>query len=183
MDLDAPFGTWTLFALLVVPALIWISPKRPLIGWQLPIIAFAICSAMTHREYPGQPLYLRTALGMPLLIWIVMLLFTLPWGLFFMRRKRQVRSARKSGVMEVMPNALALFLSAVCGFLLLIGGGMILAPDGSVWTPQGGVVAETIGIMALIAFERYVVSALRNMRDVVRLFMVGGNSSESLDGS
>ncbi len=169
--LDGATLLWAFFGLVVVPIVIWISPNRPLFGWQLPIITLAICSVVTHPEYPGQPFDLGSDLGMALLIWVALLLFSSPWGLFFMRRAQRAQSTGASGVGEVKGYSLALFLVVICGLLLLGGWVMILAPNSSVWAPPGGVLVGTIGIMTWIACER-ISSGLGRMRELVRSFMV-----------
>ncbi len=69
VGLDGSLAALASFALVIVPVIIWISPKRTLLGWQLPIISFSICSVLTHSEYPGQPFDLPSDLLMAVMEW------------------------------------------------------------------------------------------------------------------
>jgi hypothetical protein len=170
-NLDSPWGAYIFYAVAVVPFVIWFSGSCPLLVWQLSIVPFAICSALTHREYPGQPLEFRPALGVALLIWVVMLVLTLPWGLFFIRRAEETRSGRAAAVLSIKPYAAIVFLIVICGFLLLVAWVMIFYPD-NVWVGLGGVLLGTAVIWGLVACERNMASHVGSMREVLRLFMV-----------
>lgn len=162
---------WALFGLVIVPIVIWISPKWPLLGWQLPIVSFAICSVLTHPEYPGQPFDLTSELLMAVMEWAGLLIFSSPWGLLFWRRAQQARSVGERSVLDVKRYALAVGLIVVSGLLMLIGWVMILAPAGSVWTPLGGILIGTIGIAACRWCDR-IASGIGSAREDVRQFMV-----------
>jgi hypothetical protein len=159
-----------LFGLVIVPIVIWLSPKHPLLGWQLPIIAFAICSALTHPDYPGQPFDLPSDLLMAVLEWTVLLVFSSPWGLLLWVRAQQARSGAANSPGDVKRYALAVFLVIAGSLLVLIGWAMVFAPNSSAWDPAGGILIGTVGIAVWKYCDR-VTSSLGKAREVARHFM------------
>ena len=113
------------FGLGIVPVAIWLSPKHPLLGWQFPIMAFAICSVLTHPDYPRQPFDLPRDLLMAVLEWTVRLLFSSPGGLLLWIRAQQGRSGGDKSLGDVKRYALVVFLIIVGGVLLLLGWAII----------------------------------------------------------
>jgi hypothetical protein len=137
-----------LFGLTIVPIVIWISPKRPLLGWQLPIIAFSVSSVLAHPDYPGQPFDLASTLVMIVMEWAMLLAFSSLWGLFLLRRARAAGSAEPGAIDEVKPYMIAVCLIIAGAFLLLVGWAMVFAPNTSAWAPPGGLLVGTLGIAA-----------------------------------
>jgi hypothetical protein len=156
-----------LFALVIVPFVIWISPKRPVLGWQLSIISFAICSVLTHPEYPGQKFDLASDLLMVVLEWTMLLAFSSLWGLLLLRRAQQARSAGEESRGDLKLYALVVGLLLVGGILLLLGWAMVFAPNRSAWSPAGGILVGTMGIAVWKYCDR-VASGLGKAREVAR---------------
>jgi len=136
------------FALLIVPLVIWISPRHPILGWQLPILSFAVCSVLAHPEYPGQPFDLASDSVIIALEWAGLLLFSSLWGFFLLRRAQQPRSPGDHRLPDVGPYALAVGLILVGGFLLLFGWVLVFAPSTRAWQPAGGLLVATVGFAA-----------------------------------
>jgi hypothetical protein len=155
------------FALLIVPLVIWISPRHPLLGWQLPIVCFAVCSVLTHPEYPGQPFDLAADSVIIALEWAMLLLFSSLWGFFLLRRAQQPRSPGDQRHADVRPYALAVGLILFGGFLLLFGWVLVFAPNTRVWQPAGGLFVATIGF-AVWKFCDRLASSLGKAHKVAR---------------
>jgi hypothetical protein len=171
VGLDGSLAALASFGLVIVPIVIWISPKRPLLGWQLPIISFAICSVLTHPDYPGQPFDLPSDLLMAVMEWTGLLILSSPWGLLLLRRAQEARSVGEKSVGDVKRYALAVGLIVVSGLLMLSGWAMVFAPDSSGWAAAGGILLGTIGIAVCLSCDR-VASRLGNARADIRQFMV-----------
>jgi hypothetical protein len=156
-----------LFALLIVPLVIWMSPRHPLLGWQLPIVSFAVCSVLTHREYPGQPFDLAADSVIIALEWAMLLLFSSLWGFFLLRRAQQPRSPGDQRLADAGPYALAVGLILLGGFLLLFGWVLVFAPNTRAWQPAGGLIVATLGFAAWKFCDR-LASSLGKAHQVAR---------------
>ena len=156
-----------LFALLIVPIVIWMSPRHPLLGWQLPIISFAVCSVLTHPEYPGQPFDLAADSVIIALEWAMLLLFSSLWGFFLLRRAQQPRSPADQRLVDVKPYALAVGLILLGSFLLLFGWVLVFAPSTRSWQPAGGLLVATFGFAAWKFCDR-LASSLGKAHQVAR---------------
>jgi hypothetical protein len=159
-----------LFALVIVPIVIWMSPKRPMLGWQLPIVSFAVSSVLTHLEYPGQKFDLASDSLMVVMEWAMLLVFSSPWGLLLLLRARQSRTGGEVTRDDGKRYALVVGLIVVGGFLLLFSWAMVFAPNSSAWSPVGGLLVGTIG-MAAWKYGDGVASGLGKAREVARHFM------------
>lgn len=146
------------FALLIVPVVIWMSPRHPLFGWQLPIISFAICSVLTHPEYPGQPFDLISDALMIVLEWTMLLVFSSLWGFFLLHRAQQFSSPGNRRLADIKPYALAVGLILLGSFLLLFGWVLVFAPSVRAWQPAGGLLAATLGLGAWKLCDRFAFS-------------------------
>jgi hypothetical protein len=155
------------FALLIVPLVIWMSPRHPLLGWQLPIVSFAVCSVLTHPEYPGQPFDLAADSVMIALEWAMLLLFSSLWGFFLLRRAQQPRSPGDQRLADVRPYALAVGLILLGGFLLIFGWILVFAPSTRAWQPAVGILVATIGFAAWKFCDR-LASSLGKAHQVAR---------------
>jgi len=156
-----------LFALLIVPLVIWMSPRHPLLGWQLPIVSFAVCSVLTHPEYPGQPFDLAADSVIIALEWAMLLLFSSLWGFFLLRRAQQPRSPGDQRLADVRPYALTVGLIFLGAFLLLFGWVLVFAPDTRAWQSAGGLIVATLGFAAWKFCDR-LASSLGKAHQVAR---------------
>jgi hypothetical protein len=162
-----------LFTLSVVPVVIWLSPKRPMFGWQLAIITFALCFAPTIRDYPQQPFDLQSYLLYAVLVWTGLLVLSSPWGVFLQRRAQQSPLVSDSSLGNLGREALVVALIIVGGILLLIGWAMVFAPNSSEWAPPGGLLFGTLAIAVWKACDR-IASTLGKGREHARSFMQVG---------
>lgn len=80
---------WTTI-LLGPPLVFLVSPKRPILAWQVPMITAAIFAAFASRE-PWEPRYSKGQLGVALLAWVMSSLLSLPWAIVFAHRAERTR--------------------------------------------------------------------------------------------
>lgn len=113
--------------LLGPPLVFLVSPKRPILAWQVPMITAAIFAALTSRE-PWEPRYSKSQLGVALLTCVMCSLLSLPWAIVFAHRAERTREQPNT-----KPNApasyigLGLLVFLACALTIL---GLIL----SFWT-------------------------------------------------
>ena len=83
----APF--WATI-LLGPPLVFLVSPKRPILAWQVPIVTAAVFAALTSRE-AWEPRFSKGQLGVALLTWVMCSLLSLPWAIVFTHRAERTR--------------------------------------------------------------------------------------------
>lgn len=83
----APF--WTTI-LLGPPLVFLVSPKRPILAWQVPMITVAVFAALTSRE-AWEPRFSKGQLGVALLAWVMCSLLSLPWAIVLAHRAERTR--------------------------------------------------------------------------------------------
>jgi hypothetical protein len=155
------------FALLIVPLVIWMSPRHPLLGWQLPIVSFAVCSVLTHPEYPGQPFDLAADFVIIVLEWTLLLVFSSLWGFLLLHRAQQLSSPGDQRLADVKPYALAVGLILLGSFLLLFGWVLIFSPSTRARQPAGGLLVATFGFAVWRFCDRFA-SSLGKAHQVAR---------------
>ena len=92
--------------------------KRPLLSWQIPIMASAISTAVKERD-PQGPYTDGSVLPVILLVWVVESLFSVPWPYIFQRRMRSESDGRT-------PFVRALKMSFGVGLLVFLACGLII---------------------------------------------------------
>lgn len=108
-------GPW-LVILVGPPVVLLISPTRPILSWQVPIvtaIAFGTIVWRSRDETAGD------LLGAGLLTWLICTLFSSPWALIFRERMEQARGEKNRE-----PGILASYL--VLGILVFLACALII---------------------------------------------------------
>ena len=162
-----------LFALVVVPLVIWLSPKRPMLAWQLSIVTFAVFFRVTLNDpevrfdLAGKWFDLVRGLLMTALVWTGLFLLSSPWGVLLFRRAQESRVAGEKSVGNVKHYALVAALIIAGSILLLVGWVMVFAPNSSAWDPPGGLLVGTLAIALWKGCDR-IASALGKAREYAR---------------
>src|SRR5215469_8652054 len=93
--------------------------KRPLLSWQIPIIASAMTMALKERG-PQGPYTEGSVLPVILLIWVVESLFSAPWPYIFQRRMQKDRKEPATLVRTAkMSFGVGFLVFLACGFIVL----------------------------------------------------------------
>lgn len=150
-------GMWVT-VLLGPPAVFLLLPKRPILSWQIPLIAAATCGAILVRD-ADYPWNWKNFIGVLLLIWSGMSLFSFPWAAIFWawaQRSDTPASAKFAAILRYMGAGLLCFLA--CG-MLIIGFAFFLNPPGSgdsvdSWSSPIGFLLATLGMGAGLAANR-----------------------------
>lgn len=168
-----------LFALVVVPLVIWLSPKRPMLAWQLAIVTFAVFFRVTLNDpevrfdLAGKWFDLVRSLLMTALVWGGLFLLSSPWGVLLFRRAQESRGAGEKSVGNIKNYALVAALIIAGGILLLVGWVMVFAPNSGAWDPPGGLLVGTLSIALWKGCDR-IASALGKAREYARSMMQAG---------
>ena len=110
--------------LLGPPLVFLVSPERPILAWQVPIVTTAIFAALTSRE-PWDPRYSKGQLGVALLTWVMCSLLSLPWAIVFAHRAERTRERPNTKPSTPAPYiGLGLLVFLACALVIL---GLILS--------------------------------------------------------
>jgi hypothetical protein len=165
-----------LFGLFVVPIVIWLSPKRPMLGWQLAIVTFAMFFPVSLNDpgerfdLAGKWFDLARSLLMTVLVWAGLFVLSSPWGVLLFRRAQQDRAVGEKRVENIKHYALVVGLIIVGSILLLVGWAMVFAPNSSPWDPPGGLLVGTLAVAVWKVCDR-IASALGRVRQYARHLM------------
>lgn len=150
-------GMWVT-VLLGPPAVFLVLPKRPILSWQIPLIAAATCVAILVRD-ADYPWNWKNFIGVLLLIWSGMSLFSFPWAAIFWawaKRSDPPAGAKFAAILRYMGAGLLCFLA--CG-MVIIGFALFLYPPGSgasvdPWSSPLGFLLATLGMGAGLVANR-----------------------------
>ena len=119
-------GVW-LVVILGPPVMLLISPSRPILGWQVPILAAAASSALMQHNPQDT---VGTAFGDAILAWFMCSLFSWPWAVIFLHRAKRVKEQGPVKQVPVSYVGLVLLVFLACG-LTVAGFALTLYPASS----------------------------------------------------
>lgn len=123
---DDMTGVW-LVVLLGPPVMLVISPGRPLVGWQVPIVAAAASSALLGRDpqVTAVAAYPDAAIA-----WFICTLLSWPWFLIFHHRNKRVNEQNGTKAFSTPYAGLGVLVFFACA-LTIVGFAMTLYPASS----------------------------------------------------
>ena len=173
---DDMTGPW-LVILFGPPVVLLISPARPLVSWQLPIVTAAVAGTFMNRTTDDSA---GGALAETVLVWFLCSLLSSPWALIFRYRSRRFRQLGKTPRIPIAYVGMVLLVFLCCG-LTFFG---FVAP--MYWTdsddarnrmmPFYGLLAATVGIALSLVTERVArkMEIQKPVRGVFELIMIPG---------
>lgn len=174
---------WTTI-LLAPPLVFLVSPKRPILSWQVPIITVAIFAALTSRE-PWEPRYSKGQLGVVLLtVGLIVplrtydstdprdsavpfegfLMVTLGVGIAVAACRIAARLGASKGVEDVLGLAFSFF--GIPGFIGLIAT-LWEEPKSATGLPSTGVFWFAITVLEIVAVLVWLLAKGRRARKAV----------------
>ena len=108
-------GPW-LVILFGPPVVLLITPARPLLGWQLPIVTAAVAGTFLNRtaDDPG-----GGALAEATLVWLLCSLLSSPWALVFRYRLQRFRQMGKTPGIPIGYVGMVLLVFVCCALTFL----------------------------------------------------------------
>jgi hypothetical protein len=172
---DDMAGPW-LVILFGPPVVLLISPARPLLSWQLPIVTAAVAGAFMNRTTDDSA---GGALAETALVWFLCSVLSSPWALIFRYRSRRFRQLGTTPGIPIAYIGMVLLVFLCCG-LTFCG---FVAP--MYWTardarnrmmPFYGLLAATAGIGLSLVTERLArkLEIQKPIRGVFELLMIPG---------
>jgi hypothetical protein len=173
---DDMTGPW-LVILFGPPLVLLISPARPLLSWQLPIVTAAVAGAFMNRTTDDSA---GGALAETVLVWFLCSLLSSPWALVFRYRSRRFRQLGTTPGIPIAYIGMVLLVFLCCGMTFL----GFVAP--MYWTDAGdarnrmmpfyGLLAATAGIGLSLMTERLArkLEIQKPVRGVFELLMIPG---------
>ena len=169
-------GPW-LTILLGPPPVLLISPARPILSWQVPIVTAAVSGTLMSRD-PGDPAGIGSFLVMGLLTWAGCSLLSSPWAVVFQRRAQRVRegtSDRTGAAASYIGAGLLVFIACA---LVILGIALTFYPADSsdprnARAPFEGFLMTTVGIGVSVAAYRFAakLGASKPVKDVLELVL------------
>jgi len=159
------------------PVVLLISPARPLLSWQLPIVTAAVAGAFMNRTTDD---FAGGALAETALVWFLCSLLSSPWALMFHHRFQRFQQLGKTPGIPIAYVGMVLLVFLCCG-LTFFG---FVAP--MYWTdadearnrmmPFYGLLAVTAGIGLSLVTERVArkLEIQKLVRGVFELLMIPG---------
>jgi len=173
---DDMTGPW-LVILFGPPMVLLISPARPLLSWQLPIVTAAVAGAFMNRSTDDLA---GGALAETALVWFLCSLFSLPWALMFHYRSQRFQQLGKTPGIPIAYIGMVLLVFLCCG-LTLLGFGTTVYPTSAEENhnralPFYGLLAATAGIGLSVMTERLArkLEIQKPVRGVFELLMIPG---------
>ena len=171
---DDMTGPW-LVILFGPPLVLLISPSRPLLSWQLPIVSAAVAGTFLNRATDDLA---GGALADTVLVWFLCSLLSLPWALMFHYRSRRFRQVGKTPRIPIAYVGIVLLVFLCCG-LTLLGFGTTMYPrsaEDSRTLPYYGLLAATAGIALILVTERVArkLEIQKLVRGIFELVMIPG---------
>jgi len=165
-----------LLALLVPPVVLLISPARPLLSWQLPIVTAALTAAFMNSAADDSA---GLAIADAALTWFLCSVLSWPWALMFHYRSKRCQQLGKTPGIPIAYIGMVLLIALCCG-LTFFG---LVAP--MVWTdgphrgwvvPFCGLLAASVGIGLCVMAERLArkLEIQRLVRGVFEVLMIPG---------
>ncbi|HET9408472.1 MAG TPA: hypothetical protein VFO39_14620 [Candidatus Sulfotelmatobacter sp.] len=142
-------GPW-LVILLGPPAVLLISPMRPILSWQLPIVTAILASAVSNRSPEDS---IGEVLAVSVLTWLICSLFSSPWALIFERRARHARGKTVSTAIPIAYIGVGLMVFAASGLILL--GFALTIRGGFDETGFTGFLMAIAGVVLSLVTERF----------------------------
>jgi hypothetical protein len=126
-----PLESWGMFGIFFVvlvgpPIAFLMLPRRPILSWQIPILATSISACLMMRD-PQDP---NDSAIIPalFLLWPALMLFSAPWPFIFQRRAQRAREEPDSGAgTSILYSGAGLLVFLACGLIIV---GSILAVAG-----------------------------------------------------
>lgn len=173
---DDMTGPW-LAILFGPPVVLLISPARPLLSWQLPIVTAAVAGTFMNRTTDDSA---GGALAEAVLAWFLCSLLSSPWALMFRYRYRRFRQLGKTPGIPLAYVGIVLLVFLCCG-LTLLGFGTAVYSTSAEETqnralPFYGLLAATAGIVLSLVTEHVArkLEIQKPVRGVFELLMIPG---------
>ena len=173
---DDMTGPW-LVILFGPPVVLLISPTRPILSWQLPIVTAAVAGTFSNRATDDAA---GGALAEAVLVWFVCTLLSSPWAMVFHHRYRRSLQPEKTAGIPVAYVGMVLLVFACCALTFLGFAAPIYFADaneaGNRMFPFYGVLMVTGGIVLAIVTERVArkLEIQKLVRGVFELLMIPG---------
>ena len=172
---DDMTGPW-LVILFGPPLVLLISPARPLLSWQLPIVTAAVAGTFMNRTTDDSA---GGALAETALVWLLCSLLSSPWALMFRYRSRRFRQLGKTPGIPIAYVGMVLLVFLCCGltFLGFVAPMFWTADDArNRMMPFYGLLAATAGIGLSLVTERLArkLEIQKPVRGVFELLMIPG---------
>ncbi len=169
-------GPW-LVILFGPPVVLLISPARPLLSWQLPIVTAAVAGTFMNRTTDD---FAVGALADATLAWFLCSVLSWPWALMFRYRSRRFRQLGKTPGIPIAYVGMVLLVFLCCALTFL---GFVSAvyftdandPKNRLF-PFYGVLMTTGGIVLSMMTERVArkLEIQKLVRGVFEVFMIPG---------
>jgi hypothetical protein len=170
---DDMSGPW-LVILFGPPIVLLISPTRPILSWQLPIVTAIVTGTCMNRSSDDS---LGGAFADALLLWFLCSLLSAPWALMFHYRRRCIPQHGRTLGFPIAYVAMVLVVFVCCAVTLL-GIAMTVYPvnDGQSRAWLYGFLAATVGIILSMGCERVArkLEVQKLVRGVFELLMLPG---------
>jgi len=166
-------GLW-LTILLGPPVVLLISPDRPLLSWQLPVVTAAIARTFMNPATDDSGV---GALAEAALVWFTGSLLSLPWAVVFHYRFLRFRQLGTTPKIPIAYVGMVLLVSVCCGLTLFGLGSTMVSndPDGRM-SPIYGVLIATGGIALSLVTEQLArkLEIQKLVRGVFEICMIPG---------
>jgi hypothetical protein len=171
---DNMTGPW-LVILFGPPVILLISPRHPILSWQLPIGTATVAGTFMNRSSGDS---VGGAFADVLLLWFLCSLLSSPWALMFHYRMRQIRRHGRTLGFPIAYVGMVLVVFVCCA-LTLLGMAATMYPvndaQSGAW-PWYGFLAATAGIILSMGSERVArkLEVQKLVRGVFELLMLPG---------
>jgi hypothetical protein len=168
-------GNW-LVILLGPPVVLLISPARPILSWQLPIVTAAVSRAFMNGTRDDSAV---VALADATLVWFLCSVLSSPWAIMFYYRSLRFRQLERTPGIPIAYVGMVL-LVLVCCALTLLGFVWLYLTDANEaknrMFPLYGVLMATGGIVLSLATERIArkLEIQQLVRGVFQILMIPG---------
>jgi len=159
------------------PVVLLISPARPLLSWQLPIVTAAVAGAFMNRTTDD---FAGGALADATLVWFLCSVLSWPWALMFHYRSRRFQQLGKAPAIPIAYVGMVVLVFVCCALTFL---GFVSAmyftdandPKNRLF-PFYGVLMTTGGIVLSVMTERLArkLEIQKLVRGVFEVFMIPG---------
>lgn len=173
---DDMTGPW-LVILFGPPVVLLISPARPLLSWQLPIVTAAAAGTFMNRTTDDSA---GGALAETALLWFLCSVLSSPWALIFRYRSRRFRQLEKAPGIPIAYVGMVLLVFLCCGLTFVGFVALMYGTDAddarNRMMPFYGLMAATGGIALSLATERVArkLEIQKPVRGVFELLMIPG---------
>jgi hypothetical protein len=173
---DDMTGPW-LVILFGPPLVLLISPARPLLSWQLPIVTAAVAGTFMNRTTDDSA---GGALAETTLVWFLCSVLSSPWALMFRYRSQRIRQQGKTPGIPIVYVGMVLLVFLCCGLTFFGFVAPMYRTDAddarNRMMPFYGLLAATAGIALSLVTERVArkLEIQKPVRGVFELLMIPG---------